>query len=345
MTGADQDVARVETGAVAGLAEVGRDDGSWELVRAVQAGDRDAFGRLYQRYLPQIHRFVRGRVADAGLAEDMTSETFLRALRRIDTVSEQRPNLGPWLVRIARNLVFDHLKSARNRLDWVTGEVPEPRTSVAGELGVEECAQARADRAAAAATVARCLDGLTPPQRRAVERYEMPVAETAAALGITEGAAKSLRHRAVRAMREHLAEEGLTCSQDCRDAAAQTRPRRTDRAAGENTSADRDGERDTGQGRTGAEPAEAQRADEVERESEPAAVDETAVAVARAGEAVARLRAHRPAAAAAGEAERAEELTRWHADDQATDDQVAQDEEAGRGWASDRCGELEGSVR
>ncbi len=91
-------MARGEDRAVAGLVEVGRGDGSWELVAAVQAGDREAFGRLYERYLPQVRGFVRRRVWDAGLVEDLTSETFLRALRRIDTLTERRADPGAWLV-------------------------------------------------------------------------------------------------------------------------------------------------------------------------------------------------------------------------------------------------------
>ncbi len=377
MTAPVREVARGEDRVVAGLVEVGRGDGSWELVAAVQAGDREAFGRLYERYLPQVQHFLRVRVRDAGLVEDLTSETFLRALRRIDTVSEQCPDPGPWLVRIARNLVFDHAKSARNRLDWVTEEVPEPRTSASGELGVEECAQARADRAAAAATVARCLDGLTPPQRRAVERHEMPVAETAAVLGATASAVKGLRHRGLHAMREQLADEGLTSSQDCYDAAqrrpAQSRPAQrpprddvvaeaTDAVSGDSSAdpGDRD-EHSNAAARTDGGPPEVEQPAAVEHRGEgkhagevvrgatgagwdsapvdESLVDEVAEAVGRVGAALDRLRTvHARTAGGGEEPGRAARLARWH-----TDDHAGRDEASGDGAV--RCVERERSLR
>ena len=60
---------------------------AWELVRAAQDGDSSAFGRLYDRYVDVVYRYVLFRLGDRDLAEDVTSETFLRALRRITSVS------------------------------------------------------------------------------------------------------------------------------------------------------------------------------------------------------------------------------------------------------------------
>lgn len=199
---------------------------AWALVRAAQAGDRDAFGQLYRQYQPHITRFLRGKLAEPALAEDLTSETFLRALRRIDTVAEQRSNPGAWLSTIARNLVFDHNKSARTRYERATDDVPEPRAARTERIEPEpsERAQARADRAAAAATVARCLEQLTPDQRRAVELADLAdpgsVAAAASVMGRGKKAVAGLRSRAVRAMREQLAAEGLTSTAECADAVA-----------------------------------------------------------------------------------------------------------------------------
>ena len=87
-----------------------RSDG-WDLIEAAQAGDREAFGSLYSRYAPGVSRFVGSRLRDRALAEDLTSETFARALRRIDSVSDQGRDAGAWFTTIARNLVLDHVKS------------------------------------------------------------------------------------------------------------------------------------------------------------------------------------------------------------------------------------------
>ena len=60
---------------------------AWALVQAAQQGDATAFGRLYDRYVDAVFRYVLFRVGDRTLAEDVTSETFLRAFRRIASIS------------------------------------------------------------------------------------------------------------------------------------------------------------------------------------------------------------------------------------------------------------------
>ncbi|MBO0516191.1 sigma factor, partial [Streptomyces beijiangensis] len=54
-----------------------------ELVERAQAGEADAFGRLYDQYSDTVYRYIYYRVGGKATAEDLTSETFLRALRRI----------------------------------------------------------------------------------------------------------------------------------------------------------------------------------------------------------------------------------------------------------------------
>lgn len=82
---------------------------TWEVVAAAQGGDADAFGLLYDRYVDMVFRYVLFRVNDRCLAEDLTSETFLRALRRITSITYQGKDVGAWFVTIARNIVLDHV--------------------------------------------------------------------------------------------------------------------------------------------------------------------------------------------------------------------------------------------
>jgi RNA polymerase sigma-70 factor (ECF subfamily) len=93
------------------------------LVERAQAGEAEAFGLLYDRYFDTVFRFVYFRVGNRQLAEDLTSDTFLRALKRIGSFTWQGRDLGAWLVTIARNLVADHFKSGRYRLEITTGDV------------------------------------------------------------------------------------------------------------------------------------------------------------------------------------------------------------------------------
>ena len=55
---------------------------------AAQAGDPEAFGGLYDRYVGLVFRYAYHRLGDRATAEDVTSETFLRALRRIGSLTE-----------------------------------------------------------------------------------------------------------------------------------------------------------------------------------------------------------------------------------------------------------------
>src|SRR4051812_12691547 len=80
---------------------VGADLAVWELVRRAQDGDAEGFGLLYDRYVDVVFRFLLHRLGDRPTAEDFTSETFVRALRRIDSLSFQGRDVGAWLVTIA----------------------------------------------------------------------------------------------------------------------------------------------------------------------------------------------------------------------------------------------------
>src|SRR3954449_10012139 len=101
-----------------------------DFVRLALGGDGEAFGQLYDRYVDMVFRFIYFRVNDRALAEDFTSETFLRALRRISTISYQGRDIGAWFITIARNIVLDHLKSARHRLELTTADTVEGKEYV-----------------------------------------------------------------------------------------------------------------------------------------------------------------------------------------------------------------------
>ncbi|WP_285501293.1 sigma-70 family RNA polymerase sigma factor [Actinokineospora sp. NBRC 105648] len=176
---------------------------SWELVHLAQEGDTVAFGALYDRYVDVVFRYVLFRVGDRELAEDVTSETFLRALRRITSVTYQGRDVGAWFVTIARNLVLDHVKSSRFRLEVST---PEIRDSERLEAGPEQQVMTKVTREALLA----CVDQLGDDQRECIVlRFlqGLSVAETAEIMNRNEGAVKALQHRAVRRLGQLLPTE------------------------------------------------------------------------------------------------------------------------------------------
>ena len=176
---------------------------SWQLVDAAQHGDTAAFAQLYDKYVDMVFRYVLFRVGDRELAEDVTSETFLRGLRRISTVSYQGRDVGAWFVTIARNLVLDHVKSSRFRLEVTAAEVDDTRRV---EVGPEQQVMTNATKAALLA----CVEQLGDDQRECIVlRFlqGLSVAETAAIMKRNEGAVKALQHRAVRRLAQLLPDE------------------------------------------------------------------------------------------------------------------------------------------
>ena len=178
------------------------DHGTWALVNAAQAGDMAAYGELFELYYDMVFRFVLFRTGDRALAEDLTSETFVRALRRISSVSYQGRDIGAWFVTIARNLIFDHVKSSRYRLEQTTSEIIELSPTTGGP-------EQQVLDGAITDELLRCVAKLNPDQQECITlRFlqGLSVAETAQIMDRNEGAVKALQHRAVRRLGQLLPE-------------------------------------------------------------------------------------------------------------------------------------------
>lgn len=173
------------------------------LIDRAQAGDIDAVADIYSRYVDLVFRYVQYRVGNRLVAEDITSEVFVRALKRIGSFTWQGRDLGAWLVTIARNLVVDHFKSGRYRLEVTTAvDLDETgRTKT-----VEDAAPGHVISAERAHAVRAALAKLPTAEQRTVVRlryYEqLSVAETARRMGINEGAIKALTYRAIQSLRQ-----------------------------------------------------------------------------------------------------------------------------------------------
>jgi len=174
------------------------------LVELARAGDTEAFGQLYDHYHVSVYRFLYYRVGQVALAEDLTSETFFRALRSMGSFRWQGKDFGAWLMTIARNLTADHFKAGRTRLETATEDMGAhdaptegPETSVLASLTNEALLQALTQLPTEQqdCLVMRFLQGLS-------------IAETAKVLGRSDGAVKQLQLRGVRNLAK-LLPEGL----------------------------------------------------------------------------------------------------------------------------------------
>jgi len=174
------------------------------LVELARKGDTDAFGMLYDHYQGSVYRFLYYRVGSVALAEDLTSETFFRALRSMSSFRWQGKDFGAWLMTIARNLTTDHYKSSKTRLETATEDM-SPHDSATD--GPEVAVLATLTNEA----LLTALKNLPPEQQEClVMRFlqGLSIAETAEVLGRSEGAIKQLQLRAVRNLAK-LLPEGL----------------------------------------------------------------------------------------------------------------------------------------
>lgn len=151
-----------------------------------------------QRHAPTVRRFLLARIGDHSLADDLTSETFLRALRRIHTVSDRGHEVRAWLVTIARNAMLDQRKSSSRRREIIVADIdPESHSLPGPELYVETTLLRE--------ELLSCLTQLGAEQAQClVSRIieDRSVEATAVAMGRTPGAIRSLQHRACRRLRE-----------------------------------------------------------------------------------------------------------------------------------------------
>lgn len=170
-----------------------------DLVPALRAGDPDAFAEIYRSHAGALYRYLLAQLRDHGTAEDLTNETFVRTLRSAHTLRESTEELRPWLFRIARNLLFDHVGSARNRREVVVDRPDEDHRSWGPDPLSTVIQEAERTRLVAS------LNELSEDQRQCLMlRFlgDATIAETAAVMGRKTGAIRVLQYRAIRRLAE-----------------------------------------------------------------------------------------------------------------------------------------------
>ena len=169
------------------------------LVVRAQQGDRQALEELYLMHFDRIYSYLQMTVGNRHDAEDLTNQTFVKMLESIDRFQWRKVPISAWLFRIAHNLAMDHFRSRRR---WQPEEEPpEPEGSE------ERSAEEEALHVIGRQSMLELIDDLSQDQQQVLTLkfvFNFSNAEAAEILGKTEGAIKSLQHRALASLQRQL---------------------------------------------------------------------------------------------------------------------------------------------
>jgi RNA polymerase sigma-70 factor, ECF subfamily len=170
-----------------------------QLVDRAQQGDRDALEELYLVHFDRIYSYLHMSVGNRHDAEDLTTQTFLKMLESIGKFRWRSAPFSAWLFRIAHNLAMDHFRASKR---WQPEEeVPEP------DPGEGSAAEEAALESIGRRSMLELIENLSHEQQQVLTLkfvFDFSNGEVATILGKTEGAIKSLQHRALASLQRQL---------------------------------------------------------------------------------------------------------------------------------------------
>ncbi|MBS3908047.1 MAG: sigma-70 family RNA polymerase sigma factor [Actinobacteria bacterium] len=174
------------------------------LVMNAKQLDGDALATLYDDFLPHVFRYVYYQVNNRAVAEDLTSETFLKMLTAVPDFREGGDSFYPWLLRIAKNTTFDYLRSkSRQTHISLDEEIEELLFDRRNKSDLEHTVIAALD----AEEVKKAVGKLTDEQQQVLLlKFTMGLsnAQVARVLDKTEGSIKSLQVRALASIKRYF---------------------------------------------------------------------------------------------------------------------------------------------
>src|SRR6267154_4005293 len=173
------------------------------LVDRAQKGDRDALEELYLIHFDRIYSYLHVSVGNRHDAEDLTTQTFLKMLEAIGKFRWQSAPFSAWLFRIAHNLAMDHFRA--NKRWQPEEEVPEP------DPGEGSAAEEEALESIGRQSMLQLIEKLSREQQQVLTLkfvFNFSNADAATILDKTDGAIKSLQHRALASLQRQLERTG-----------------------------------------------------------------------------------------------------------------------------------------
>src|SRR6187549_4054819 len=169
------------------------------LVERGQQGDRAALEELYLLHFDRIYSYLHVSVGNKHDAEDLTTQTFLKMLESIGRFRWQSAPFSAWLFRIAHNLAMDHFRASRRWQPEEEVPEPDPDESTSAEMGALDSIGRK--------SMLELIEDLSPEQQQVLTLkfvFNFSNGEAATILGKTEGAIKSLQHRALASLQKQL---------------------------------------------------------------------------------------------------------------------------------------------
>ncbi|MBN2046435.1 MAG: sigma-70 family RNA polymerase sigma factor [Anaerolineaceae bacterium] len=164
----------------------------------------ESFLVLYDRYFTKVYNYVRYRCVDPHVADDLTSQAFMKALSKIETYHPEKAPFEAWLFAIVRNLVNDLFRQ-RSRHHWVELEVVE-NVAFSHPRALEDSAEKREEKQ----HLLKAMEKIPSRQRDLIALKfagEMTNREIASLTGLTEQNVGVILHRGLKKLRKYFEEE------------------------------------------------------------------------------------------------------------------------------------------
>jgi len=167
--------------------------------------DPEVFGKLYDQYYSQIFNYILRRVANIEIAQDITSEVFLKALKNLGQFHWRNIPFSSWLYRIATNQITDYFRRGKQEM-FSLEEIPEPisNSSLLAETEVIE-AEEELEKHGDFLILHQSISRLPLKYQEVItlKFFEnKQIKEIAEVLGKREGTVKSLLHRGLEKLRK-----------------------------------------------------------------------------------------------------------------------------------------------
>ena len=173
------------------------------LLERAREYDAQALAEIYDRYAESIYRYAYRYVGNAELAEDLTSEVFLKLLQVLGTSRAPRQQLQGWLYRVARNLAIDRFRQQAKGAILSLNEdlTPEDGDSPSTRLELQQLQH----------DLREAISQLTPDQQQVIVlRFAegRKIRDIGRLMGKSEGSVKLLQFRAINRLRTLLDNQG-----------------------------------------------------------------------------------------------------------------------------------------